>query len=65
MKAFIEMKNSNSYFLTKHRSGGVGTFAIQLAKHWGTTVATTTSANDIELVKSLGADIVIERNPKN
>jgi len=22
MKAFIEMKNSNSYFLTKHRSGG-------------------------------------------
>jgi len=42
-------------------SGGVGTFAIQLAKHWGATVATTTSANNIELVKSLGADIVIER----
>jgi len=47
MTAFIEMKNSNSYFLTKHRSGGVGTFAIQLAKHWGATVATTTSANNI------------------
>ena len=42
-------------------SGGVGTFAIQLAKHLGATVATTTSANNIELVKSLGADIVIER----
>src|SRR4030095_209578 len=41
-------------------SGGVGTFAIQLAKHIGATVATTTSAKNIELVKSLGADIVID-----
>jgi NADPH:quinone reductase-like Zn-dependent oxidoreductase len=41
-------------------SGGVGTFAIQLAKHLGATVATTTSASNIDLVKSLGADIVID-----
>lgn len=41
-------------------SGGVGTFAIQLAKHLGATVATTTSAGNIALVKSLGADIVID-----
>ncbi|GAB7542847.1 NADP-dependent oxidoreductase [Cupriavidus sp. 8B] len=41
-------------------SGGVGTFAIQLAKHVGATVATTTSAPNIELVKRLGADIVID-----
>jgi NADPH:quinone reductase-like Zn-dependent oxidoreductase len=41
-------------------SGGVGTFAIQLARHLGTTVATTTSATNISLVKSLGADIVID-----
>jgi alcohol dehydrogenase len=41
-------------------SGGVGTFAIQLAKHIGATVATTTSEKSFELVKSLGADIVID-----
>lgn len=41
-------------------SGGVGTFAIQLARHLGATVATTTSAANFELVKSLGADVVID-----
>lgn len=41
-------------------SGGVGTFAIQLAKHLGATVATTTSAANTALVKSVGADVVID-----
>ena len=41
-------------------SGGVGTFAIQLAKHVGATVATTTSAANSDLVKRLGSEIVID-----
>lgn len=41
-------------------SGGVGTFAIQLAKHLGAFVATTTSSKNTELVKRLGADVVID-----
>jgi len=41
-------------------SGGVGTFAIQLAKHLSATVATTASAINVALVKSLGADVVVD-----
>lgn len=41
-------------------SGGVGTFAIQLAKHLGATVATTASAGNAAWVKSLGADVVVD-----
>jgi len=41
-------------------SGGVGTIAIQLAKHLGATVATTTSAGNAALVRSLGADVVVD-----
>ncbi|HWW06303.1 NADP-dependent oxidoreductase [Collimonas sp.] len=41
-------------------SGGVGTIAIQLARHIGATVATTASAANADMLKGLGADIVID-----
>ena len=41
-------------------SGGVGSIAIQLAKHLGATVATTTSEKNIPWVKALGADTIID-----
>jgi NADPH:quinone reductase-like Zn-dependent oxidoreductase len=41
-------------------AGGVGSIAIQLAKHLGATVATTVGTSNIEFVKTLGADIVID-----
>lgn len=46
-------------------AGGVGTFAVQLAKHLGAYVATTASAAKHELVRSLGADEVIDYRSQN
>lgn len=41
-------------------SGGVGTFAIQLARHLGAKVGTTTSTGNVQLVSGLGADEVVD-----
>ncbi len=54
-----ELKPGQKVFI-QAGTGGVGTFAIQLAKHLGATVATTASAANFELVKALGADILID-----
>ena len=43
-------------------SGGVGTFAIQIARHVGAHIATTCSGRNADLVRSLGADVVIDYN---
>ncbi|WP_316230354.1 NADP-dependent oxidoreductase [Bradyrhizobium sp. SZCCHNR1051] len=54
-----EVKPGEKVFI-QAGSGGVGTIAIQLAKHLGATVATTTSTKNAALVNSLGADVVID-----
>src|SRR5437870_2945796 len=61
-QALIERANlkQGQKVLIHAGSGGVGTFAIQLAKHVGATVATTTSTANVDLVRSLGADIMID-----
>jgi NADPH:quinone reductase-like Zn-dependent oxidoreductase len=41
-------------------SGGIGSFAIQLAKHLGATVGTTVSTGNVELVRGLGADEIVD-----
>ena len=57
--ARADLKKGQKVFI-QAGSGGVGTFAIQLAKHLGATVATTTSTANLALVKSLGADVAID-----
>ena len=42
-------------------TGGVGSFAVQLLKAWGATVAVTCSAENASLARSLGADKVIDK----
>src|SRR5438128_4806926 len=61
-QALIERANlkQGQKVLIHAGSGGVGRFAIKLAKHDGAREPTTTSAANVDLVRSLGADIVID-----
>jgi len=54
-----DLKKGQKVFI-QAGSGGVGSLAIQLAKYLRVTVATTTSSTNTDLVKRLGADIVID-----
>jgi NADPH:quinone reductase-like Zn-dependent oxidoreductase len=46
-------------------SGGLGSTVIQLAKYLGATVATTASGHNADLVRSLGADVVVDYKKEN
>jgi len=61
-QALIEQSNvqNGQKVFIQAGSGGVGTFAIQLAKYMGATVATTASEKSFEVLKNLGADVLID-----
>lgn len=61
-QAFVEMGEvkKGQTVLVHGGTGGVGSVAIQLAKHLGCTVATTVSTANVEAARELGADIVID-----
>ena len=46
--------------LVKAASGGVGTIAVQLFKHWQAFIATTSSKKNIDLLSNLGSDLTID-----
>lgn len=51
---------ANQRILIHAGSGGVGSVAIQLARHLGATVFTTVGQRNVDLVKRLGADVPID-----
>jgi NADPH:quinone reductase-like Zn-dependent oxidoreductase len=60
----IKLKKGET-ILIQGGAGGVAGFAIQLAKHIGARVISTTSARNADYVKSLGADQVIDYNSQD
>jgi len=59
LKERLDLRAGQKVFIPAG-SGGIGTFAIQLAKHLGAIVGTTTSTGNVDLVRRLGADEVID-----
>jgi NADPH:quinone reductase-like Zn-dependent oxidoreductase len=57
----IKLKSGET-ILIQGGAGGVASFAIQLAKHLGAHVITTASAGNLDFVRGLGADQVIDYN---
>ena len=59
LEEHIKLK-SGQKILIHGGSGGIGSISVQLAKYLGAYVATTASSKDMEFVKSLGVDEVID-----
>lgn len=59
LKERLNLRSGQKVFIPAG-SGGVGTFAIQLARHLGARVGTSTSTGNVELVSRLGADEVVD-----
>jgi NADPH:quinone reductase-like Zn-dependent oxidoreductase len=59
LKERMRLKPGQKVFIPAG-AGGIGTFAIQFAKYLGARVGTTTSTGNADLVRSLGADEVID-----
>jgi NADPH:quinone reductase-like Zn-dependent oxidoreductase len=60
----LQLKRGET-ILIQGGAGGVASFAIQLAKHIGARVITTTSAANVDYVRRLGADDVIDYNAQD
>jgi len=60
----LQLKRDET-ILIQGGAGGVASFAIQLAKHIGAHVITTTSAANLDYVRGLGADEVIDYNAQD
>ncbi|WP_304307137.1 NADP-dependent oxidoreductase [Pseudacidovorax intermedius] len=59
LKERVKVQRGQKVFIPAG-SGGIGTFAIQLAKHLGAKVGTTTSTGNVQWVSGLGADEVVD-----
>lgn len=61
-QAFVDHGDlkSGQQLLIHGAAGGVGIFAVQLAKHFGANVTATARAADLDFVRHLGADVVID-----